>query len=309
MTASLPALDLITTPVAVLNGTGLRTAAGLSADDPLSTRHVGERYRAFVSYYAPDGSFADRCEVPPLAAHERRLIDLSGPAAERFGAADCLAVVHRVPERLCPPGADPEHVMVAGSAHADYAMYRAMAQYGLAGGGHGGVIYETPPHLNDTRDGRRRSTTLTFSSKIVVSPTVDTVLLLLHLSADPAYRHTATYRFRLHRPDGTPLAESETRVPAFTPRALSMRAMLSADGRARAGLSADGLQCLSLVGWTADAALLTLFVHTDTLTRSVAIEHAHPPQTYLLPADNALRARLKSRAVERWDAAFGRLGP
>jgi hypothetical protein len=169
------------------------------------------------------------------------------------------------------------------------------------------VIYETPPHLNDTRGRARQSTTLTFSSKIVVSETIDTIILLLHLSVDPDYRRTATYRFRLHRPDGTPLVESETRIPAFTPRTLSVRDLLAAnhgDGR-----RAQGLQCLSLIGWSAGAALLTLFLQVDTLTRSVAIEHAHPPQTYLLPADNAIRAKIKSHAVERWDAAFGRARP
>jgi hypothetical protein len=86
-----------------------------------------------------------------------------------------------------------------------------------------------------------------------------------------------------------------------------VRDLLAAnDGDSR---RAQALQCLSLIGWSADAALLTLFLQIDTLTRSVAIEHAHPPQTYLLPADNALRTRLKSRAVERWDAAFGRTRP
>lgn len=303
----IPVLDLITTPVAVLNGLGLRTAVGLSADDPLSTRHIGDRYRSFVTYYGPDGMLSDRCELPELRAHERRLVDLTDPAAKRFGAADCIAMVHRVPESLCPRGVDPTTAEIDMSAHDDYAMYRTMVQYGLPEGGHGGVIYETPPHLNDARGRSRQSTTLTFSSKIVVSDTVDTILLLLHLSVDPGYRHTATYRFRLHRPDGTPVVESETSVPAFTPRTLSVREMLAANGRAHELLSSDGLQCLSLVGWSADAALLTLFLQMDARTRSVAIEHAHPPQTYLLPADNAIRAQLKSRAVERWNAGFGRV--
>lgn len=298
-------IDLITTPIAVLNGMGLTTKAGLSADDPLASRHTDESYRVIVTFYDPEGRLAQRREYDVLKPGERRLLDLGAEARSLCGSESCLSVVHRVPMSICPAGADPTAKSPEKFSHGDFAMYRCMAQYGLPNGGHGGVIYETPPGLNATGNRRWPSTTFTFTSKVAITDTLDTTLLMLHYSVSPDYKRHTKFRLRLFDSSGAALCEHEVPLKPFTAATVSIAGLLSSDVKARLYAQGNGIGLITLVGWCTDAALLMLFVQTDKTSGSVSMEHAHPPQTYLLPSDQATRGRLKAAAIAQWDKSFG----
>ena len=300
-------IDLITTPVAVLGDLGVTTKLGLSADDPLGMRNRDEHYRVLVTLYDPGGRFAERVELDPLHPGERRLVDLGEIAGNRFGGEKHLAVVHRVPVSLCPVGEDPTEM--APARHGDFAMYRSMIQYGYPGGGHGGVIYETPPALNASAGGGKTSGTLTFTSKIATAPAVDTTLILVHYSVDPDYARDAGYRFRIHDGGGRLCAEREIRVAPFTVAAVSIGEALAAEatGAEDGGNGARLRPALhSLVGWSKEASFLVLFLQTRRDSGFVAVEHAHPPQTYLLPREPETQRKVKSDAIGIWDQSFRR---
>ena len=48
-------LDLVSTPIPVLNRYGLDVSVGLSSEDPIGGRRASEAFEAFLTTYAPDG--------------------------------------------------------------------------------------------------------------------------------------------------------------------------------------------------------------------------------------------------------------
>lgn len=281
------ALDLITTPVGVLNGFGLETRVGLSGEDPLAVRRQGEGFRLLLSWYDPEGRAAGREELPPLAPGERRLLDLGTLARARFGAADVLAVVHRVPLGLCPEG-DPA-AMPAPDDHGDFDLFRTMVEYGWPDGGRGGVIYEMPPRFNA---GPRPASTLVFSSKLAFGAATETVLCLLNYSLDPEWRRAVSLPLRIHDSAGALRTERTVTALPFRPTLIPLRDLVGPGTFAT----------YSLVGWSRDGSVVPLFLQLNRQRRSIAVEHSHPPQSYLLTVDPAERFRIKERAVAQWEA-------
>ena len=291
------ALDLITTPVAVLNATALATRAGISGDDPLCERMVGERFRVFLSLFSPDGIFAERIELDPVGPGERRMLDLSVLMRERYGDRNALAVVHRVPFSLCPHGIDPQTVEMAPSGE-DFDLLRVMVEYGFPGGGKGAVIYETPPGINGPR--RSAQSALILSSKIAISRGQNTTMLLINMSESPAYRESVTVRARLFASDGRAVTAREATVAPFSFAMISLR-----DWIAQAGdVITEEIATFSVVAWSRQGALIPLFLQTHEELRSVSIEHSNPPQVYVLPMTQAERFRIKNEAVAAWDKTW-----
>lgn len=280
-------LDLISTPVPVLGSMGLRTDVGLSGDDPLSERHTDERYEVQVSVFDPEGRFCERIDVGHVGPGDRRMIAVSDLVAPHVGDGDALAVVHRVPTSAATRALEPSA----------FHLYRSMVQLSRPGAGAGSVIYETPPGLNDRRRGRM-STALMFSSKVLVGGGADTSVCVLHHSIDPDYSRSARLRLRVHDDTGVSLATEEREIGPFRVEVIDVRSLL-----ARAGHDTARARTCSVIGWSRDAALVFLFVQTSA-GGGVAVEHSHPPQTYLLPEDISRRFTIKDAAITAWDDAF-----
>jgi hypothetical protein len=291
------ALDLISTPVGVLNATALETRAGISGDDPLCERLIGERLRVFVSLFAPNGTFVERRELDPIAGGERRMINLSEIARPLFGNVNVLSVVHRIPYSVCPPGQDPAETILKTNPIEDYDLLRTMIEYGYPGRGRGGVIYETPPGINST-ERRGKQSALILSSKVAISEQQNSTVLLINMSQDFAYRGHVTLRARLFAPDGQAVAAHEERLPPFSISILSIRDWLTRAGKAPTG---NDISTYSVVAWSKEGALIPLFLQTHEAAGSVSIEHSNPPQVYLLPKSAGLRFKLKNEAVASWD--------
>lgn len=293
----LTALDLISTPVPVLAGRDLHTVVGVSGDDPLVLRHASETFRVLVSVYDTDGCLADRIELDPVGPGQRRLIDVSELLAPRGFDADVLAVVHRVPVSIAPPGTDPTIDVPAESAPS-YEMYRSLVQLGVPGGGRGGVIYETPPRMNDNRGRTRPATALMFTSKVAIGARTTTLICALNPSLDPAYRSVAPLRMQLFRADGTLAGQHETSVGPFGVATVDAAEVL----RDPAARHEDGWRNHSVTAWSSAAALVFLVI--TLADGQVAVEHTHPPQAYLLPDEEPKRFAIKNAAIAAWDRRF-----
>src|SRR5438552_1682194 len=171
----IPLLNLISTPIPVLNSLGLDVAVGLSSEDPIGGRRPSEAFEAFLSIYGADGRLIERRHLGEIPPHRRRSFDVTA-LTRPFVKDDHLVVAHRIPARLLAAGRDPEDVVELSSEDAEFAMYRSVVQYAFPGGSNGSVIYETPPNFNVPRPGRAPASTLTFTPKMVVSDDVETVL-------------------------------------------------------------------------------------------------------------------------------------
>ena len=179
-------------------------------------------------------------------------------------------------------------------------MYRSVVQYAFPGGSNGSVIYETPPNFNVPRPGRAPASTLTFTSKMVVSDDVETVLALIHYSVDRAYATTARYTFAVFAADGEQVGAGALAVPPSAVGIVSVRDALVPDTLARCASADDGLAWLGYVGCSTDAALIPLILTLAPSRRSVSVEHTHPAQAYTLPAKPEDKHKVKARAVTLW---------
>lgn len=288
-------LNLISTPVAVLNGTPLTTTIGLSGDDPLSTRHTSEVFRVLVSIYEPGGKFLTRREFDAVGPGERQLLDLSAIVRPEVGDRNTLVVVHRVPESLCSQGEDADRPLPAGANARAFHMYRGMVQYGLPGGGHGSVIYESPLRINDMRGSAVRSRSLMFSSKVLLSGQTETYVCLINYSTDPAFMTAARMTGHLLDAAGVEVCPLATTVGAFQVELVNVRETLA---RA-AGIPAK-LTNYSVVMHSPDAATIPLLLQVSMQSRSVSVEHTHAPQAYIQPSFATGVGDIRSHAIDGW---------
>jgi hypothetical protein len=293
-------LDLLSTPVPILDGEGLVTRVGLSAADPLGERHAGEAFRVFLTQYSADGMHISRREIGTLAAGERRIFDVAALLRGEKGEGNRLAVIHRVPESLCPSGEEPATAAPFLGQHAEYELYRAVVEYADPRGGNGSVVYETPPRFNDLRDRPRPQETLSFTSKILISEQYDTLLCLIHYSVDPSYRRTATYRMRVFTDAGEVAATRELILEPFTATVVSMRELLVLSSTRGSG----EFRNYSMIAWCRDAAVIPLMIQRAPNCGSVAVEHIHPAQAFLLPNEIGQRNVIKATSIAAWDHAF-----
>jgi hypothetical protein len=292
-------LNLISTPIPVLNSLGLDLAVGLSSEDPIGGRRPSEAFEAFASIYGADGRLVERRHLGQIPPHRRRMFDLTA-VTRPLVKDDHLVVAHRIPARLLAGGRDPDAVVELDASDADFAMYRSLVQYSFPGGSHGSVIYETPPNFNVSRPGRAPASTLTFTSKITVSADVETALALIHYSTDPAYARAARYAYVLFGSDGDRVGAGAVTVAPFTVGLVRVRDALAPGTLARCASADDGLAWLGYVGYSTDAALIPLILTIAPRRGSVSVEHTHPAQAYTLPAKPEDKHKVKARAVALW---------
>ena len=62
----------------------------------------------------------------------------------------------------------------------------------------------------------------------------------------------------------------------------------------------DGVSAFTLIGYSEDASIISLLVNTAPALGGVAVEHTHPPQTYLFPYDPSEQRRVKTAARAEW---------
>lgn len=292
-------LNLISTPIPVVNSLGLDVAVGLSAEDPIAGRRASEDYEGYLTIYDGDGILVDRLHLGTVPAERRRLFDVTALTRPRIPDGDHLAIAHRVPRRLMS-AKRPDEVVDLSREDADYAMYRSLVQYSYPGGSNGSVIYETPPGFNVPRPGRPPASTLTFTSKVVVSESVDTCIALMNYSMDPAYGVRARYRYAMFGPDGERVADASTTVSPFGVTVISLAGAVPDAACAAYRDPVDGLTWLTYVGYCRDTAIIPLILTVSRERRTVSVEHTHPAQAYTIPARPEDKHQVKAAALAAW---------
>ncbi len=299
----IPLLNLISTPVPVLNSLGLRLRVGLSSEDPMVGRQPRERYDAFLSTYSPEGVLVDRRPLGQIEPDRRKFFDISSVAGSLVPRHDHLSVVHRVPSRLLAQVSSVEDAIEL-EVEPDYSYFRSLVEYSYPGGGNGSVIYETPPQLNAA--GITSSNTLSFTCQTAVSESVQTHVVLIHHSVDPQYSRIANYQFALHSLSGERVVTGRVSVGPFGIKVLDIGALLPAEIVEREKDPADGMSSFTFVGFSEDAAMMVLVVNAAPSLGAVAVEHIHPPQTYLIPWDSNYQRKAKLEAQQGWRELLSR---
>jgi hypothetical protein len=299
-------LDLISTPMPVLNSLGLNLKVGLSSDDPVAGRSPSESYEAYLSIYSPRGELLERQHLGQIPPNRRRLFDISAISRKLVPSENHLVVAHRIPSRLAPEIErieDPVEI----KEERDYSMFRGLVEYSFPEGGNGSVIYETPPRLNaGTRKGS--SNTLSFTSQTVLSDLVKSYMVLIHYSVNPSYDSSATFGYTFNSFDGE-IAHSDTvTIAPFGIHVLDVGSLIPANIIQREKDQGDGLAAFNFVGYSEDASFMVLIFNVTPSIGSVALEHTHPAQSYLFPGRLDHRRDLKSTAQGAWKRILSAIG-
>ena len=292
-------LALISTPVPVLNSLGLKVRVGLSSEDPMVVRHASEPYQAYLTIYSPEGLFLERTHLGEIPPHRRRMFDISDITRRQVPTLDHLSVVHRVPSRLLSDASSVEDEIELAQ-EPDYSMFRSLIEYSYPEGANGSVVYETPPRLNAGTSEHKSSNTLTFTCQTVLSESVNTYAILIHYSVNPSYSRIATYNFALHSLSGERVLTDSVEVGPFAVRVLDMAQIVPKYVVESAKDPQDGLSTFTFVGYCQDAAILVVMINAAPSLGAVAVEHTHPPQTYLLPSDVSYQRKAKTQAQSMW---------
>ena len=294
-------LNLISAPLPVLNSLGLRLRVGLSSEDPMVGRHPTEPYEVFLSVYSPEGLLMERNHLGQIPSSRRRFFDVSAIAGQLVSGVDHLAVVHRIPSRLVTQIASVEDEIEMEN-EPDYSYFRSVVEYSFPQGGNGSVIYETTPKLNLGLPEGKSSNTLTFTCQTVLSDVLNTYVILIHYSMNPAYSQIANYHFALHAQSGEMVAADQVEITPFSIKGLDMAQVIPRDAVADQRDPGDGVSSFTFVGYSDNAALQVIVVNSAPSLGSVAVEHTHPPQTYLFPWDSSYQRDAKTAAQRAWQS-------
>lgn len=292
-------LNLISTPVPVLNTLGLNLRVGLSSEDPMVERHPSEPYEAYLTVYSPEGLFLDRMHLGEIPTNRRRFFDVSAITRQLVPELDHLTVVHRIPSRLLSQVSGVEEPLEM-RVEPDYSLFRSLLEYSFPRGGNGSVIYETPPRLNMGTSAHKSSNTLTFTCQTVLSHLVNTYVVLIHYSVNPSYTDIATYDFGLYSLSGELVVSDRVTIGPFATKILDMARVIPERAVRSARDPQDGLSTFTFVGYSDDAAILVMAVNVAPDLGAVAVEHTHPPQAYVFPLVASYQRGVKANAQRVW---------
>ena len=208
-------LNLISTPIPVLNTVGLELAVGLSSESPSMRDTSADPLHAYLTIYSPKGERLERRYLGEIPPRRRRLIPLSPITREVVPDGDHLVVVHRIPASMLDRANDLDSP-VEMDHRPEFPMWRALIQYSYAGKSNGSVVYETPPMMNVIKPGAPPSKTLTFSSKILLSSQVNTFVIPIHYSMDPSYSRTCKFHYMLLDPAGRLVLKKSVALNSFS---------------------------------------------------------------------------------------------
>lgn len=294
-------LNLISTPLPVLNSLGLHLRVGLSSEDPMVGRNATEPYEVFLSVYSPEGLLMERVHLNQIPPSRRRFFDVSDIVGKMVPGADHLAVVHRIPSRLVDQASNVEDEIEIAE-EPDYSLFRSVVEYSFPEGGNGSVIYETTPKLNVAPPEGRSSNTLTFTCQTVLSEVLNTYVILIHYSMNPAYSRIANYHFALHSQSGEIVTSDRVEIAPFSIKVLDMAQIIPEDAVTSQPDVRDGVSSFPFVGYSENAALQVILVNSAPSLGAVAVEHTHPPQTYLMPWDSSYQRVAKTAAQKAWQS-------
>ena len=288
-------LNLISTPVAVLNSLGLNLRVGLSSEDAMVGRTPSEPYEAYLSIYSPEGPLLERMHLGQISPSRRRFFDVSSLTRNLVPELDHLTVVHRVPSRLLSSATNVEDQLNMSSIP-DYSLFRSLVEYSFPQGGNGSVIYETPPGLNGGASVGKSSNTFTFTSKMVLSESVNTYAILIHYSVDPSYANIANFNFALYSLSGEQVVSDSVAIGPFSVKVLDIGRTIPEHVVKSMKDPQDGLAAFSFVGYSDDASILVVIMNASSSLGAVALEHTHPYQTYFLASDPTYQRKAKADA-------------
>jgi len=294
-------LNLISTPVPVLNTIGLNLRVGLSSEDPTVVGHIPETYTAYLSIYSPEGLLLDRLLLGSIPPERRRFFDISAITHALVPALDHLSVVHRIPTKLLAQVSSVEDEIELPTVP-EYPLFRSVVEYSYPGGGNGSVIYETPPGLNASTSS---SNTLTFTCQTLLSASVNTFVVLTNYSVNPSYSGVANYHFALHSLSGERVVTDNVTIGPFAIRILDLAHIIPREVVQREMDPQDGLSTFTFVGYSEDASIVLFAVNAAPDLGAVAVEHTHPPQSYIIPSDPSYQRRAKTEAQIQWKSILG----
>ena len=293
-------LNLISSPLAVLNSLGLNLRVGLSSEDPSVMEH-SEPYDVVLSVYSPEGLMEKQMRIGEIPINSRRFFDVSRITRELIPDLNHLAVIHRVPSKLFRQMSDLSD-QIEVKKLPDYDLFRTVVEYSLPGGANGSVIYESPPGLNT----RPSSNNLTFTSQIVLSEAVNTHIILINYSLNPSYKQIANYHFGIYTLDGKNVISDRVSVGPFGITVLDVSNRIPDNVINEMQDSEDGFSAFNFVGYSDDASIMSVVVNLAPSLGGVSVEHTHPPQTYLFPSDRYERSGVKKAAIAHWKSILTR---
>lgn len=296
-------LNLISTPIPILTSLGLRGRVGLSSEDPVVGRHPTEPYEAYLSVYSPEGALVERVHLGQIPSNRRRYFDVSAIAGELIPNVDHLVVAHRIPSRLMSQVSYVEEEIELPQVP-DYWLFRSVVEYSFPGGGNGSVIYETTPNLNAGTPEGRSSNTLTFTCQTVLSDVLNSYVVLINYSMNPAYSQIARFNFALNSQSGELVLSDQVDIAPFSTKVLDMAQIIPKDTVATERDSQDGLSSFSFVGYSDGAALQVLVINSVQSQGAIDLEHTHPPQTYLFPWNSTFQREAKRAAQSAWQSIW-----
>lgn len=276
-------LNLVSTPIAIMANYGLSTYVGLSSDDPANIRNKDVEFLLILSAFG-NSALIGRAIIGQLKPHEHRFFSVDAELKKLGWDKEAkLCVIHRVPSNYLVNG---EIRYIQKETKPDYSMYRAVVQYGVPGGGMGGVIYETPPNFNLAG---RKPHFLSFSNKLYLSNQVDNYLVFLNYSVSPEYSQAAEVKLHFYNAQGNQVAQKLIQVKPFDYFCLKVKDVLKGQRNSE--------QFLSFNASSISSALIPLSILVDRSCGGVSVEHSHPPQEYLM-ADWPVVSEIKLRAAK-----------
>ena len=289
-------LNLLSTPMAVLNSIGLNLRVGLSSEDPMVGRSQSEPYEVYLSIYSPEGSLLQRPHLGHIPVNRRKYLDVSKVTQELVPGLDHLTVVHRIPSSLASQLSDPSEDIEL-EKKPNYSLFRSAVEYSYPGGGNGSVVYETTPRLND---GQRSSNTFTFTCQTVLSESVNTHVILINSSVDPAYSTIVNFVYGLHSSSGELVWTDNVSVGPFGVKILDLASLVPSGIVSRERDPDDGITAFNLIGYSEEASVTVLLVNAAPSLGAVAVEHTHPPQAYIFPYSAGYKRTAKEGARQAW---------
>lgn len=262
-------------------------------------RHDSEPYEAYLSIYSPEGLLSDRLHLGHIPANRRRMFDITGLTRKSINDLDHLTVVHRVPSRLASESSD----LMDGveiDQEPDYSFFRSVVEYSYPLGGNGSVIYETPSGLNNGSSSQKSSNTLVFTCQTVISDISDTFVILSNYSMDPNYSTVANFNYTLYTLTGEQVVVGRTAIAPFSTKILDIAKLIPDVTVEREIDKLDGLSAFTFVGYSEDASIPIFFINASPSLGAVAVEHTHPPQSYLFPSNVGYQRRVKANARSSW---------
>ena len=248
---------------------------------------------------------AQRLHLGTITPNRRNLFDISTLTRQIVPSGDHLCVAHRVPSNLLDQVNNVEEHLELEQPP-DYYLYRSLVEYSYPQGGNGSVIYETPPALNVTSPGKPPSETLSFSSKIVLSESVNTYVALIHYSQHPSYTSICQYNFSILSMSGNTVASDCVKLGPFSVTLLDIGATVPVDEIRRSTDPEDGLATFTLLGFSDHASVISLVLNASMQLGAISVEHTHPAQEYLMPRASNERRKIKSSAIQHWKSMLGK---